>query len=308
MITDRLQSRLLVVDDDKSSIELIANVFANDYEVLFALDGETALKVALTSVPDLILLDVLLPGMDGFETRVRLQAEPLTCDIPTIFITALGDIEAETKGLALGAVDYIAKPINPPLVALRVKNHIELKRSRDRLAQLATLDGLTGLANRRRFDEVLATEFARHQRSARPLTLMMLDIDHFKAFNDSYGHVQGDDCLCSVAKVIAEQLYRGADLAARYGGEEFACILPEISTLDGVKAVAERIRGGVIERRIPHNASPTAPWVTVSIGAVSACCRREATPVDLVAKADTYLYRAKAAGRNCSDVATDIDC
>ncbi len=299
-------ARILVVDDDKSAIELVANTFGNEYEVLFALDGETALRLAAAMVPDLILLDVLLPGLDGFEVRRRLRADPLTRNIPTIFVTALGDTAAEAKGLALGAVDYITKPLNPPLVALRVRNQIELKRTRDQLARQAFVDGLTGLANRRHFDESLTIEYARHVRAEVPLAMLMLDIDHFKLFNDHYGHVQGDDCLRAIAGVLTEELYRGPDLAARYGGEEFVCILPETRESAGVREVAERILQRVAELGIPHAASPTAARVTVSIGGVLLRCQRDGSPLEIVAAADVQLYEAKRAGRNRCHVATRL--
>ncbi|WP_045218186.1 diguanylate cyclase domain-containing protein [Desulfonatronum thioautotrophicum] len=300
-------ARILIVDDEPVNIELIANIFENKHDVLFAVNGEQALQLAATTAPDVILLDVVLPGMDGFELCSRLKADPLTQDIPVIFITGLGDIAAETKGLEMGAMDYIAKPINPPVVRMRVNNQIELKRARDQLAQLAATDGLTGLANRRRFDEMLAQEHARHIRSKVILTLIMLDIDHFKLFNDTYGHVRGDDCLRSVAGVVQASLHRATDLAARYGGEEFACILPNTHSEKGAQAVAERIRQGVADLKIAHGNSPTADHVTVSLGVVITRCDQTTTPSGIVDRADEQLYRAKSQGRNrvCFTVATN---
>ncbi|NCC25364.1 MAG: diguanylate cyclase [Deltaproteobacteria bacterium] len=302
------QPRILVVDDEPANIELIAKIFEDDCEVLFALDGEKATKIAGETVLDVILLDVMLPGMDGFEICSRLKASELTRDIPVIFITGSGDIEAETRGLELGAMDYIAKPINPPAVRMRVRNQIELKRAREQLARLATTDGLTGLANRRRFDEVLALEHARHSRSGVELGLIMLDIDHFKNFNDTYGHVRGDECLREVARAMASSLWRATDLAARYGGEEFACILPEARPPHGVRDVAERIRRAVENLNIPHGNSPTADHVTVSLGAIGICCRKTSGPSSLVARADEFLYRAKAQGRNQVVFSSGVEC
>ncbi|GAB6060584.1 diguanylate cyclase [Desulfonatronum parangueonense] len=307
MVEER-QARILMVDDEPVNIELIADIFDQDHEVLFAVNGEKALEIAMASAPDVILLDVLLPGMDGFEVCSRLKADPLTRDIPVIFITGLGDTMAETKGLELGAMDYIAKPINPPVVKMRVRNQIELKRARDQLSQLATTDGLTGLANRRRFDEVLAMEHARHVRSGTELALIMLDIDHFKLFNDTYGHVRGDDCLRAVAGVLRESLHRATDLAARYGGEEFACILPDTKSSNGIQAVAERIRQGVEALGIPHDHSPTEDHVTVSLGVVGTCCTQEITPSQIVAHADQELYRAKSQGRNQICFSFKVNC
>lgn len=290
--------RILIVDDEITNIELIADLFEADHEVLFATTGARALEIAATAMPDLILLDVMLPGMDGFEVCARLKADRLTVDIPVIFVTGMGDVVAETRGLALGAVDYITKPINPPVVRVRVTNHIELKKARDRLTQLAVTDGLTGLANRRRFDEMLALEFARHLRSHADLTLILLDIDHFKLFNDTYGHLRGDDCLRAIARVIERAMYRVTDLAARYGGEEFGCILPETGPPSDVIAVAERIRQGVIALEIPHQTSTTAAHVTVSLGVATHRCTSDGSPDHLIAHADEQLYLAKSQGRN----------
>ncbi len=286
--------RLLIVDDDIATIELIADIFDQISEVLFAANGVSALEVAAANRPDVILLDVMMPDMDGYEVCARLKADPLTSDIPIIFITGMGDTVAETRGLELGAVDYITKPISPSVLKIRVRNQIELKRARDQLTQLAVTDGLTGLANRRRFDEVLALEYARHARAGTSLALIMLDIDHFKLFNDNYGHVQGDDCLRTIAAVVAGILHRGTDLAARYGGEEFACLLPDTHPAEGVQDVAARICQRVADLNIPHGHSPTASHVTVSLGCISATCHHGATPSQFVALADEQLYLAKA--------------
>lgn len=303
-----LQGRILIVDDEPSNIELVADIFDGLYEVLFALDGEKALEVAASSAPDVILLDIMLPGMNGFEVCKRLKTDPLTTDIPVIFVTGMGDTEAETKGLELGAMDYITKPINPPVVKVRVRNQIELKQARDQLAQLATTDGLTGLANRRRFDEVLAMEHARHARAGTELALIMLDIDHFKLFNDTYGHVRGDDCLRAVARVLKDTLHRVTDLATRYGGEEFICILPDSASPEGVLKVAERIRQAVSGLSIPHGNSPTADHLTISLGVITACCTKNTSPSQLVAQVDEQLYKAKTEGRNRITFAQRVNC
>lgn len=303
-----LRTRILVVDDEPTNIELIADIFEHDYEVLFAMNGEKALEVAAASAPDVILLDVMLPGMDGFEVCSRLKAEPLTRDIPVIFVTGLGDMAAETRALELGAMDYIPKPINPPVVRMRVRNQVELKQARDKLARLATTDGLTGLANRRRFDEALAMEHARHVRSGSRLALIMLDIDHFKLFNDTYGHVRGDDCLRAVAGVLRSTLHRATDLAARYGGEEFVCILPDTASPEGVRKVAEHIRQAVSDLNIPHGNAPTADHLTVSLGVVTACCTSNTSPSGLVVQVDEQLYKAKTEGRNSISFAQRVNC
>jgi diguanylate cyclase (GGDEF)-like protein len=244
-----------------------------------------------------ILLDVMMPKMDGYEVCTRLKTDPATADIPVIFITGMDETEAESRGLELGAVDYVTKPFKPVVVRARVHNHVELKRARDRLLALAATDGLTGLANRRRFDEALQSEWKRLQRTGSELGLIMLDIDHFKPFNDTYGHLAGDDCLRNVAGVLAGEMLRGPDVAARYGGEEFACILPE-TTLAGAVAVAERIRAGIEALGIPHSGSKVVPVVTASLGVISVLCTGVTRPEDLLLAADACLYRAKSEGRN----------
>ncbi len=301
-------TRILVVDDEPANIELIAALFEDVHEVLFAMNGEKALELAAVAQPDLILLDVMLPGMDGFAVCSRLKADPLTKNIPIIFVTGRGDTATETRGLELGAMDYITKPINPPVVKMRVRNQIELKQARDQLARLATTDGLTGLANRRRLDEVLTMEHARHVRSEVELGVIMLDIDHFKLFNDTYGHVRGDDCLRAVAGVLKKTLHRATDLAARYGGEEFVCILPDTASPEGVQTIAERIRQDVASLNIPHGQSPTANRVTVSLGVVTVCCNQQIDASQLVALADEQLYQAKSTGRNRICFAEQVNC
>lgn len=301
-------ARILIVDDEPASIELIANLFRDQYEILFALSGERALEIAANARPDLILLDVMLPGMDGFSICARLKADPLTKAIPVLFITGRDDSAAETRGLELGAMDYITKPINPLVLKARVRNQIELKQARDQLAELATTDGLTGIANRRRFDQVLAHEHARHVRSGARLGLMMLDIDHFKAFNDTYGHVLGDDCLSAVAQVLERTLKRATDLVARYGGEEFACILIDDPAAAGTLQIAEALRANVAALNYPHISSSTADHVTISLGVITACCSQRTTPSLLIQQADEQLYKAKASGRNRSCFLKDANC
>ena len=287
---------VLVVDDEALHMDLIADTLGDDYEMLFAHEGEAALEIAAAKVPHLILLDVMLPGMDGYEVFRRLKADHRTREIPVIFITGLGDVAAETKGLKMGAVDYISKPINPAPVRARVNTQIDLKLTRDKLSQMAATDGLTGLANRARFDAMLAYEYSRHVRSGADLSLIMLDIDHFKAFNDAYGHVAGDNCLNDIARAISAVVLRGTDTVARYGGEEFVLLLPD-THLIGAVVLAEKVRKAISDLAIPHKYS-SAKHVTASLG-VASCGRHKMTsPWDIVIQADQQLYAAKADGRN----------
>lgn len=296
-MTGERQPRILLVDDEPGSIELLAGIFGDEYEILFATEGEKAVGLALTEEPDVILLDVMMPGIDGYEVCRRLKAEERTADIPVIFITACGDLEAESRGLESGAMDYIHKPFTSSVVKVRTSNQIELKRAREALTRLSITDGLTQLANRRRFDEVIRREHARLARSDGQLSLLMLDLDHFKGYNDTYGHLQGDDCLRRVAAVISGVIRRPADLAARYGGEEFVCILPE-TTHEGAVRIAEKIRRNVEELAIPHGNSGVTDHVTVSLGVITARCTAEMGVSAIIAQADEQLYAAKAGGRN----------
>jgi diguanylate cyclase (GGDEF)-like protein len=238
-----------------------------------------------------------MPDMDGYEVCRRLKAHPRTRNVPVIFITALNEESDETHGLEVGAIDYISKPISAPIVKARVRNHLELKRYRDILENLSTLDGLTGIANRRRLDECLTQEWLRGRRNQSPLSVCLLDIDFFKRFNDRYGHAAGDDCLRRVALALASVTRRAADLVARYGGEEFVCVLPDTDAA-GAALLADRCRAAVAALAIPHVESNAAKHVTVSGGVATETPTDESSPAHLLEAADRLLYQAKHAGRN----------
>ncbi|MGM0675967.1 MAG: diguanylate cyclase [Pseudomonadota bacterium] len=290
--------RVLVVDDNRMNLQLLHNILSQRYQVSVAINGEQALKRAETLRPGLILLDIKMEGMDGYEVCRRLGEQETTRHIPVIFVTAKDQQEDERKGLELGAVDYITKPFHPAIVEVRVRNHLELKRQRDTLARLSRIDGLTGIANRRQFDDVLMEEWNHASRTGGCIGLILLDIDHFKPFNDHYGHVAGDDALKVVARVLSDTLPRTTDLVARYGGEEFVCVLPG-TDLAGVLTVARRIQEAVVERGLPHAASSTHANLTVSLGVASAQPKpEERDPEKLISLADEALYKAKASGRN----------
>ena len=228
---------VLIVDDAPANIEVLSEALSDEYEVLFATSGQDALDVAAEQHPDLILLDVMMPEMDGYEVCTRLKGDTKTQTIPIIFVTAMDHEEEETKGLNVGAIDYLAKPIRPAIVRARVRNHLELKRYRDNLECLSSTDGLTGIANRRRFDEFLDREWLRARRCQTPLSLILMDIDLFKGYNDHYGHLAGDDCLRHLAREMTACLRRPTDLVARYGGEEFACLLPDTDAMEPCRSV-----------------------------------------------------------------------
>jgi diguanylate cyclase (GGDEF)-like protein len=248
-------------------------------------------------LPDLILLDVLMPGIDGYEVCRMLKDDRLLADVPVIFTTGLDDHDAEAKGLSLGAIDYVTKPIHPIVLRARVRNHIELKRLRDQLAQMAVTDALTGLSNRRRLEQTLEVETARLARTSDWLSVLMIDIDFFKLFNDTYGHPAGDRCIAMVAAALSRAVRRASDLTARYGGEEFACVLPG-SDPEAALMVAKEIHAQVHSLSIPHMGSTISSCVTVSIGIASARCLPGMAAELWIGNADHQLYLSKSGGRN----------
>lgn len=291
------RARLLVVDDQPINIQIVHQIFADEHEVFMATSGAQALALCRSDPPDLILLDAVMPGMDGLEVCQRLKEHPDTRDIPVIFVTGHNDQDAESACWEAGGVDFITKPLNPPTVRARVRVHLTLKRQTDFLRQMVFVDGLTGVANRRYFDERLSSEWRSAQRHVYPIALAMIDIDYFKRFNDTYGHQAGDDCLRQVAHCIKNELNRPRDLAARYGGEEFACILPE-TDLAGAILTAKTITRAVQALRIPHSASAAGSTVSVSIGVASLLPKQDEHFNKLIANADQCLYEAKKAGRH----------
>lgn len=291
------RARLLLVDDQPINIQVLYQIFQDDYEVFFATSGEEALRFCTTRLPDLVLMDVIMPGMDGLETCRRLQADEITARIPVIFVTAQNEPNDETRAFEAGGVDFITKPVNPTVVRARVKTHLTLKAQTDMLRALVFIDGLTGVANRRRFDECLDMEWRQCRRTNTPLSLLMIDIDHFKLYNDHYGHQAGDVCLKQVAQTIQSHFKRPHDLVARYGGEEFVCLLPEC-VFESALRLAKKLCEAVERLKIPHQTSPTAPEVTISIGVSSLVPNSEVAPSQLLAHADSLLYKAKNSGRN----------
>jgi len=282
-----VKHRLLIVDDQSANIRVMAEVLRDEYELFFATTGVKALEVATANDIELVLLDVVMPGLDGFEVCQRLKADERTSRIPVIFVTAREEMSDEERGFDCGAVDYITKPIRPPIVRARVRTHLELKQARDLLESMASIDGLTAIANRRRFDVVLSQEWKRAVRSESPISLAMIDVDDFKKFNDSYGHARGDDCLRAVAGVLQSITRRPPDLAARYGGEEFAIVLPDTDA-EAMPQLLARLLDGVRELGI----------VTVSAGAVSLIPQRDSDPSAAIEAADRLLYEVKRGGRN----------
>lgn len=294
---DARRQTVLVVDDMPVNIEIINEILRDNYDILFATNGKDALTIAVEQVPDLILLDVVMPGMNGYDICIKLKSDKSTRDIPVIFVTSMGQEEDESRGLSLGAIDYITKPIRPSIVKARVNNHMELKQYRDSLKALSTQDGLTGIPNRRRFDDTLENEWRRARRNQTAISLLMMDIDFFKAYNDNYGHLAGDDCLRHIASGLTTIVKRPADIVARYGGEEFVLLLPDTS-LEGAVIMANRVLEKIKIMDITHDFSEVSNRVTLSIGIASMIPADEQMPFDLIKRADDFLYKAKQYGRN----------
>lgn len=291
------RARVLLVDDQPIHLQVLRRALSADYQLFMASSGAQALRVCREQLPDLVLLDVVMPEMDGFEVLQHLKAQPETTDIPVMFVTAHGGDEIETQCLQAGAVDFISKPVNTNVVRARVKTHLTLKFQSDFLRDMAFIDGLTGVSNRRQFDERLALEWGRAQRNRSPLSLILLDVDFFKAYNDHYGHQAGDDCLRQLAAVLKANLRRPTDLVARYGGEEFVCLLPDTPWADGM-TMASKLLEAIKSRGMAHHFSAVSGVVTVSLGlATRAGDGQGGSAAALLALADAQLYRAKHAGR-----------
>ncbi len=297
--TDR-RDRLLVVEDDKLFRDFLAGIFCTDHDVIVAKNGDQALaRAAGAQPPDLILLDVVMPDLDGFEVMRRLKADPCTRDIPVIIITGLDKEGDQVRGLDLGVADYITKPIHPAIVRARVRNHLLLAAQRKQLQVWATQDPLTGLANRRGFAAAIDSEWRQALRDRSPLSIVLIDIDHFKAYNDTYGHDGGDQTLRAVARAIVGRLRRPRDFAARHGGEEFAVILPTTEATPAA-VIAAAIRDAVETLAIAHAGVSEDACVTISLGGTTVTPPTDAAdPRAAIESADQALYQAKRDGRNC---------
>jgi diguanylate cyclase (GGDEF)-like protein len=291
------QPVILAIDDDPSSLQTLGALLQDRFDVRMTSSGEDALELAPQLRPDLVLLDVMLPGIDGFETCRRLKQVDGMENVPVLFITGLNMPEDEVKCFDAGGADFVSKPFHSTVLRARVTTHVRLKQGFDKIQSLAIRDGLTQLYNRRYFDEALSREWFACKRSQQALSVLLIDVDHFKAFNDSYGHLAGDQCLVAVAKALQSQLRRSRDVVARYGGEEFACILPGTSAADAM-LVAEKLRQAVKDLAIPHRASAVGPTVTASIGLACELDFEAHAQADLLAAADQQLYMAKARGRD----------
>lgn len=317
---------ILVVDDSSTDLEILSALLTDaGFSVLMVRDGESAVHAARSTHPDVIFLDIIMPGIDGFETCRRLKANESTKDIPVIFMTALSQTAVVVKGFQLGAVDFIIKPTQKEIILARVTTHLTieklkaslqvkmqelqqeiqqrhqaeaaLQKANQELKRLATVDELTQVANRRLFDKSLSKAWKILAREQLPLSLLLCDVDFFKLYNDSMGHQAGDECLQQVARAMKRAVKRPADLVARYGGEEFAVILPNTPG-EGALRVAEQIQLSLTQQAIAHPKSPISQYITLSVGASCSVPWYKGSPEALIAAADRALYQAKNAGRD----------
>ena len=319
-------NRILIVDDLPANLKLLTEVLSkHGFEVRCAPNGDLALKNLPRFQPNLILLDILMPNLDGYEVCTEIKQNPETKNIPIIFLTALEDSFNKVKAFEMGAGDYISKPFQIEEVIIRVEHQLkiqqlqqqlqgqnqqlkqevkrrkkienDLKEANKKLEYLANYDSLTLVANRRYFAEILEQEWYGLQRQKLPLSMILCDVDYFKAYNDNYGHIEGDRCLQKIAKLLDQSIKRHTDLVARYGGEEFIILLPQTDII-GAQEVVKNIQATLKNSNLPHESSPVEKRVTLSFGIAGKIPEPSLTPEALIKDADDALYQAKRNGRN----------
>lgn len=297
--------KILLVEDSPT-LRYTMNSFIQraGHEAILAASGEEALQLIERDPVDLVIMDVEMPGLDGFETTRLIREFFGQRWVPIIFITGMNDEASYQKGIEAGGDDYMIKPVSHTILQAKlraferiVEMQAQLQKLNAELQALSQRDGLTGLFNRRTYEEKVASQWAISSRAREPVALLMMDVDHFKDYNDYYGHQAGDDCLRAVARTLAETLHRPADLLARYGGEEFIALLPG-TDVPGAATVAETLRTAVEHLAIPHARSTVSDAVTISVGVAVTEYTSGISPSDLVREADEALYIAKAHGRN----------
>jgi len=293
-MTETKKNTVLIVDDEHSNIMALTHILSSDYEIYAEKDGKGAIETAEELLPDIILLDILMPEMDGYEVISVLKNSEKTKDIPVIFITGLKDSDDERKGLASGAADYITKPFSPAIVGLRVNNQIKMLNQLRTIEWLSMTDQLTGLPNRRSFDSRLNIEWNKARREQKPVSILVLDVDNFKKYNDTHGHQQGDVALQTVGNALRQSLKRPTDFAARWGGEEFIALLANTDKSTAVE-IAETLRRNIEAAEIPCE-NESGRRVSVSIGVNTASVGEHIN--EFISRADTALYEAKSQGRN----------
>ena len=295
MVMEKKNS-LLIVDDEGVNLKILTHILGDEYTIFTATNGKNAIEKTKQYKPDLILLDIIMPEMDGYETLSAIRECEEIQMIPVIFITGLDSDEDEEKGLSMDASDYITKPFSATVVKLRVQHQIQLVNQLRTIERLSMIDQLTNIPNRRSFDDRLQMEWKKAIREQVPISMLMIDIDKFKNINDTYGHQQGDIILQILANVFPRAFKRPADFAARWGGEEFTALLPN-TPLEGAMEIAEKIRTDIESTEIPYYEGVIIK-ITVSIGVNSIVPGQNSSVNAFISNADKALYAAKEAGRN----------
>jgi len=317
--SEQPKGNILIVDDLLENLRLLSELLNKEgYKVRSATNGKMALKTVRAKPPDLILLDIKMPEMDGYEVCETLKKDNLTAEIPVIFLSASDELFDKVKAFKNGGIDYITKPFQIEEVIVRIENQLTIQRQKkllqkeiyerkkmelalqaanQELERLVNVDGLTGIANRRRFNEYINQEWQSGLREKQPLSLIMCDVDYFKLYNDREGHLAGDQCLTKIAEAMNQAVKRPRDLLARYGGEEFGLILPNTPKKSALQ-VAKELQQAVKDIKIPHPASAVSPYVSLSLGVSSVIPNRHLKFEMLIAAADDGLYEAKKQGRD----------
>jgi diguanylate cyclase (GGDEF)-like protein len=291
------KQKVLIIDDEKTNLKILSGILKDEVEVILAKDGETGFCKAKELLPDLILLDVIMPKLTGFEVIEKLKNEASTSNIPVIFVTGQLDVQQEEKGLELGACDYIQKPFHVEILKARVRLHLRMAKQRDLLEKLANIDPLTSIANRRLYDQIFDSLWGKAIKQRQIFSLVVIDIDDFKKYNDFFGHAAGDRALEKVASAIAENLSSSNDFLARYGGEEFVALLPNTLACDAIKNMNTCLEA-VANLKINHDPSAEHEFLTVSLGGVSYLPIVESCQDTLFKIADDMLFKAKSNGKN----------
>lgn len=307
---------LLVVDDIPDNLKLLRGLLAKSYRLTFATSGAEALQRVKSTQPNLILLDLMMPEMDGIEVCQQLKNSSETANIPVIFLTVNHEVTRLVEAFETGASDYVTKPFQTPELLARIKTHLKLVELQEQLREtveqlevanqeltaLSQKDGLTKIANRRYFDHYLQQKWEQLRREEEPLSVILLDIDYFKQYNDYYGHLQGDECLKTLAETLSQAIKRSTDLVARYGGEEFVLVLPDTDK-SGAVTIAKKIQSAIAQHKIPHASHLSSDQVTVSLGIATVIPTVEGSWEKLLSHADFALYQAKEQGRDRYSVA-----
>ena len=291
------RDKIMIVDDENVNIAILSQILSPEYDLITAMNGNDVLKLAETELPDLILLDIAMSGMNGFDVIRKLKSFDATKDIPVIIITARNNLDDEEKAFLLGAVDYMTKPFNNTIVITRIETHLRIVRQRKEIEQLNLADSLTGLSNRQGFDKFMELEWRRAIREKKALSLLVIDIDSFKAYNEAYGHVQGDELLKAIASVFTKCARRSSDLSARISGEEFAMLLPD-TAWEFSLLIAENVRKNIKSTILPTIDGKIQTSVTVSIGLVTKTPLQNDNIEDFFDMAYDCMSEAKLAGRD----------